>query len=391
MHKRNFKFSLHILAVLVSAIFVSSCGDGSQKPESGNSDSAANDIRSGFQSTIDNMKTDLYILKNANRMQAAITNYGGRLVGLVVPDRSGKLTDVVEGFDSVSQYVNSTEPYFGATIGRYGNRIAKGKFSLDGKAYTLFTNNGPNTLHGGKKGFQAVVWNAQQPNDSTLVLTYRSPDGEEGFPGNLDVKVTYSLSGANELVIDYEAVADKRTPVNLTNHAFFNLNGAGSGTINNHVLMINADTYTPVDSTLIPTGKIESVQNTPFDFRSPVAIGARVDSPNVQLTYGKGYDHNFVINSSRSDTLITAATVSGDKSGIFMEVLTDQPGLQFYGGNFMQSKNTMKNGNRDDFRTAFCLETQHFPDSPNQPQFPSTILEPGKTMKSRSVYRFSTR
>lgn len=342
----------------------------------------------GFQRTIEGKTATLYHLKNSRGMTAAITNYGGRLVSLLVPDKNGKPTDVVVGFKNADDYANSTEPYFGATIGRYGNRIAKGKFSLDGKQYTLFTNNGPNTLHGGKKGFQAVVWNADQPNDSTLVLTYLSKDGEEGFPGNLNVKVVYHLTANNELKLEYEATTDKTTVVNLTNHAFFNLNGEGSGTINNHILQINASQYTPVDSTLIPTGKNLPVAGTPFDFTKPVAIGTRVEEKNEQLQNGKGYDHNFVLSGTG---MKHAATVVGDKSGIVMDVYTEEPGLQFYGGNFMQSKNTFKGGAKDDFRTAFCLETQHFPDSPNQPAFPSTVLKPGQTYQTSSVYKFSSR
>ncbi|CAN5783188.1 galactose mutarotase [soil metagenome] len=347
--------------------------------------------KNNFQQMIDEKETDLYILKNKNNIQAAITNYGGRLVSLLVPDKDNKLVDVVIGFDSVQQYKTSTEPYFGATIGRYGNRIAKGKFTLDGKVYSLFTNNGPNTLHGGKKGFQYVVWNAKQLGDSILELSYLSKDMEEGYPGNLQVKVVYHLTDNNELKINYEATTDKKTVINLTNHAFFNLNGQGSGTINNHLLFINANNYTPVDGTLIPTGKIEPVANTPFDFRKPVAIGKNVDANNVQLKNGKGYDHNFVLNNNTSAGLHHAATVTADKTNIVMEVYTQEPGLQFYGGNFMQAKNTMKGGNKDDFRTAFCLETQHFPDSPNQPDFPSTVLEPGKIYSSSSVYSFSVK
>lgn len=348
--------------------------------------------RSGFQDTIDGKPTDLYILKNSQGMLLAITNYGGRFVSLLVPDKQGKMRDVVIGFKTVEEFVNSTEPYFGATIGRFGNRIANGKFSIDGREYTLFTNNGPNTLHGGKKGFQAVVWNARQVNDSILELTYLSKDGEEGFPGNLNVKVTYGLTSNNEVTMNYEARTDKKTVVNLTNHAFFNLNGEGSGTINNHLLQINADQYTPVDSTLIPTGKLEAVAGTPLDFTKPTVIGSRIDTiNNVQLKYGKGYDHNFVLRGGKSNSLKHAATVVGDQSGIVMEVHTQEPGLQFYGGNFMQSQNTLKGGSKDDFRTAFCLETQHFPDAPNQPSFPSTVLNPGQTYKTSSVYRFSVR
>ncbi|HEY0039143.1 MAG TPA: aldose epimerase family protein, partial [Flavisolibacter sp.] len=346
--------------------------------------------RKGFVDTVNGKATDLYILKNKNGMTLAITNYGGRFVSLLVPDKEQKMRDVVVGYSTVDDFVNSTEAYFGATIGRFGNRIANGKFSLDGKQYNLSINNAPNTLHGGKNGFQSVVWDAKQLNDSAVVLTYLSKDGEEGFPGNLQVKVTYALTGSNEILMDYEATTDKKTVVNLTNHAFFNLNGEGSGTINNHRLQVNADQYTPVDATLIPTGKIESVTGTPFDFTTSTAIGSRLDTnANEQLKFGRGYDHNFVLRGGKTQALKSAAVAIGDQSGIVLEVLTQEPGLQFYGGNFMQSKNTFKGGGKDDFRTAFCLETQHFPDSPNQPNFPTTVLEPGKTYKTTSIYKFS--
>ncbi len=344
-----------------------------------------------FQTIIDGKKTDLYTLKNHNGMQAEITNYGGRLVSLFVPDKNGKITDVVVGFKSVQDYENSTEPYFGATIGRFGNRIAKGKFSLDGKQYTLFTNNGANTLHGGKKGYQAVVWDAKQLNDSTLELKYLSKDMEEGFPGNLNVKVTYSLTADNGFKCEYEATTDKKTVVNLTNHAFFNLNGEGSGSILNHVVQIYANQYTPVDTGLIPTGKLAPVAGTPFDFTKPATIGSRIEANDEQLKNGKGYDHNFVLNGTKVNGMNHAATVAGDQSGIVMDVYTMEPGLQFYSGNFMQSKNTFKGGSKDDFRTAFAMETQHFPDSPNQPGFPSTVLKPGDLYKTSSVYVFSTK
>ncbi|MDQ2719459.1 MAG: galactose mutarotase [Bacteroidota bacterium] len=332
--------------------------------------------KKNFESTIDGKQTDLYVLKNHNGMQAAITNYGGRLVSLMVPDKNGKMTDVVVGFKSVDDYVNSTEPYFGATIGRYGNRIAKGKFSSDGKQYTLFTNNGTNTLHGGKKGYQAVVWDANKLNDSTLELTYLSKDMEEGFPGNLNIKVTYSLTGDNGFKAQYEATTDKKTVVNLTNHAFFNMNGEGSGTILNHTVQIYADKYIPVDTGLIPKGPFANVAGTPFDFTKATTIGSRIDSANEQLKNGKGYDHNFILNGTKENGLTHAATVTGDKSGIVMNVYTEEPGMQFYSGNFMQSKNTFKGGSKDDFRTAFAMETQHYPDSPNEPSYPSTVLKP---------------
>lgn len=350
----------------------------------------AETMKPGFDSTIDGKATKLYTLTNNKGMTATITNYGGRIVSLTVPAKDGKPRDVVIGYSSVLDYVNSTEAYFGATIGRVGNRIANGSFKLDTATYKLFTNNGPNTLHGGKKGFQAVVWEAQQPSDSSLVLTYSSPDMEEGFPGKLDSKVTFAITADNILDIKYEATTDKKTVVNLTNHAFFNLNGEGSGTINNHLLQINADAYTPVDSTLIPLGTITAVEGTPFDFRKPLAIGSRIEEKDQQLAFGKGYDHNYVLQG-KAGNLRLAAITEGDQSGIRMETWTVEPGLQFYGGNFMAGKNTLKSGAKDDFRTAFCLETQHYPDAPNQPKFPSIVLEPGKTYQTHSQYRFSVK
>jgi aldose 1-epimerase len=336
-----------------------------------------------FNSTVDGSATTLYLLKNSGKMEAAITNYGARVVSLLVPDKNGVLTDVALGYDSIGPYVHGPETFFGAIVGRYGNRISKGKFGLNGKEYSLAVNNGPNSLHGGKKGFGAVVWTGRQVNDSTVELSYLSKDGEEGYPGNLSAKVTYTLAN-NGLKIAYEASSDKATVANLTNHTYFNLNGQGNGTINSHVLSLNASKYTPVDSTLIPTGKIEPVDGTPFDFRQPTAIGSRVNDNNTQLKYGKGYDHNFVLNGR--DTI--SATVRGDMSGIVMKVSTDQPGIQFYGGNFMTGSNTLKGGKKDDYRGAFCLETQHYPDSPNEPSFPSTELKPGKIWTSTTVYSF---
>ena len=341
-----------------------------------------------FDTIIDNKKVRLYWLEN-DSIKAAFTNYGGRLVGLWVPNRKGKMTDVVVGMNSVKGFVESTEPYFGATIGRVGNRIADGKFQLEDKEYSIPQNNGENSLHGGDKGFQYVVWNATQLEKNKLVLEYRSPDMEEGFPGNLDVKVTYSLTDGQEIVMEYEATTDKATPVNLTNHAFFNLNGEGSGKILNHQLQLYADKFTPVDSGLIPTGELREVHGTPFDFREFHTIGERIEEHNKQLTYGKGYDHNFVLNEGEAGKLRQAAIVIGEKSGIKMEVFTEEPGIQFYSGNFMEGKNEFKSGSNDDFRTAFALETQHFPDAPNQEDFPSIILEPGEKYQTISRYKFS--
>ena len=347
-------------------------------------------FKTAFQKSIDGKNTDLFILRNKNHVEAAFTNYGARILSFQIPDKSGNLTDVVVGFGSIEAYQQSTERYFGATIGRYGNRIANGKFKLDSREYSISINNSPNALHGGKKGFQDVVWDAKQLNEQTLEFTYLSKDMEEGFPGNLQVKVIYSLSDDNELIINYEASTDKKTILNLTNHAFFNLNGEGSGTILNHTLKINAEQYTPVDSTLIPLGEIVALAGSPFDFRKAVRIGERINDDNIQLKYGKGYDHNYVLNPGKNGEMKAAATVRGDKSGIVMEVFTQEPGLQFYSGNFMKSKNTFKGGTNDDFRTAFCLETQHFPDSPNQPNFPSTILKPGELYKTKTIYKFSS-
>jgi len=392
MNKR-FLFSLACAASLLA-----SCG-GNEKPaaeppaDSATAKAPAATLpdTTKFKDVVDGQPTALYILKNKN-VTAAITNYGARVVSLIVPDKNGVPTDVALGYDSIGKYIHQPETYFGAIVGRYGNRIAKGEFRLNGKTYTLAKNNGPNSLHGGKKGFGSVVWTGKQLDDHTVELSYLSKDSEEGYPGNLKVKVTYTLTDSNALKISYEATTDKATVLNLTNHTYFNLNGQGSGSINNHTLRLNAGQYTPVDSTLIPTGKIEAVANTPFDFRTPTAIGSRIDQDNIQLKYGKGYDHNFVINRTAGDRGLTlAATVQGDQSGIVMNVLTEEPGIQFYGGNFMTGSNPLSNGKKDDYRSAFCLETQHYPDSPNQPSFPSTELKPGQTYQTTTVYQFGTK
>lgn len=340
-----------------------------------------------FDTVINQKQVKLYQLKNSF-LEATFTNYGGRLVSLIVPDKKSTFTDVVVGLPSVNDYINSTEPYFGATIGRFGNRIANGKFSIDDKSYSLFTNNGPNTLHGGKVGFQYVVWDTVQTNDSTIVFKYFSKDGEEGFPGNMKVEVTYALRN-HAIQMKYEAISDKKTVINLTNHAFFNLNGEGKSSILNHKLQIFSDDYTPVDSTLIPTGKIETVLNTPFDFRKLTVIGARINDENQQLLFGGGYDHNFVLNKTKGFGMYHAAKIMGDISGIVMDIYTQEPGLQFYSGNFMKGKNTFKNGSKDEYRTAFALETQHFPDSPNQSNFPSTLYYPNQKYTTTSWYVFS--
>lgn len=341
-----------------------------------------------FDTIIDDKQINLYWLEN-DSIKAAFTNYGGRLVGLWVPNEEGKMTDVVVGMGSVKGFADATEPYFGATIGRVGNRIAKGKFTLKGEEYQITLNNNGNSLHGGNKGFQYVVWEAEQPDDKTLVLTYRSPDMEEGFPGNLDVKVTYSVTDDQVLKMEYEATTDEATPVNLTNHAFFNLNGEGNGSILEHQVQIYADKFTPVDGGLIPFGELRDVKGTPFDFTKSHSIGERIDAENEQLKNGNGYDHNFVLNEKQAEGMNHAATVTGDQSGITMNIYTEEPGLQFYSGNFMEGKNTFKSGKKDEYRTAFAMETQHFPDAPNQENFPSIILEPGDEYHTVSLYRFS--
>ena len=341
---------------------------------------------SGFEKTIKGKQTHLFVLKNKNGMEAAITNYGGRLVSLLVPDRAGKMIDVVVGCGSIEGYIKAGPSFYGATIGRYGNRIAKGHFTLDGKQYSLFINNWPNSLHGGNEGFDRKVWDAKKMDGQTLELTYVSKDMEEGYPGTLSVKVVYKLTNNNALKISYQATTDKTTVVNLTNHSYFNLNGEGNGTILNHTMQLDADSYTPVNATLIPIGKIEPVKGTPFDFTMPAAIGAHINDANDQIKNGKGYDHNFVLNKHSFATPV--ATVKGDKTGIVMKVYTEEPGIQFYSGNFMGGANTMKYGEKDKYRAAFALETQHFPDSPNQPQFPSTTLNPGQTYKTETMYKF---
>jgi aldose 1-epimerase len=339
-----------------------------------------------FKKEYDGKTIELYTLKNTNRVVAQITNYGGKVINLWTPDKNGDFADIVTGYNTPDEYLNTSEIYYGTLIGRYGNRIAKGQFILNDSVYTLATNNNPNHLHGGIKGFNSVVWDAKKIDDQTLELHYLSVDGEEGYPGNLAVKVLYTLTNDNELKIEYRATTDKPTPVNLTHHSFFNLKGAGNGDINEHIMQIFADNYTPVDSTLIPTGEIAPVEGTPFDFKKPVAIGARIAEENQQLKYGGGYDHNWVLNKTETG-LNYAAKVVEPESGRTMEVYTNEPGLQFYGGNFMTGKDVGK-GKTFAYRGAFCLETQHFPDSPNKPQFTSTILTPGQEYYSICIYKF---
>ena len=348
--------------------------------------------RKPFGKTADGTPVELYTLTNGRGMTVSITNYGATVVSLWVPDRNGKPGDVVLGFDTLEEYLAGC-PYFGAVVGRYGNRIAKGRFTLDGKEYTLATNNNENHLHGGLKGFDKVVWTAKgvlADKGPGLVLSYLSEDGEEGYPGNLRVTVRYIVTDDNELVIHYDATTDKPTPVNLTNHSYFNLAGQGSGTILDHQMMLNADRFTPVDKGLIPTGELRSVADTPMDFRRPTAIGARIDQDTEQLRFGGGYDHNWVLNKKDGEMSL-AARVYDPSTGRVMEVFTTEPGVQFYCGNFLDGSKVGKGGKAYKHRYGFCLETQHFPDSPNKPDFPSTILKPGEKYSTTTVYKFSTK
>jgi aldose 1-epimerase len=333
----------------------------------------------------------LYALKNANGMEIAVMDYGAMLTSIKVPDAKGQIADVTLGFDSLDGYLGS-HPYMGATVGRYANRIAKGKFTLNGKEHTLATNNGPNALHGGLKGFDKKVWTAKSidtPAGPAVEMTYVSADGEEGYPGTLTATVTYGLTNDNEVRISYRATTDADTVLNLTNHSYFNLAGAGKGTILDHILTLQADRFTPVDGGLIPTGELKSVEGTPFDFRTPTAIGARIDQvSDEQIKLGGGYDHNFVVNGDPG-TMRLAARVKEPVTGRVMEVLTDQPGVQFYTGNFLDGSVVGKGGMKYEKRFGFCLETQHFPDSPNKPEFPSVVLKPGETYITNTVYKFS--
>lgn len=345
--------------------------------------------RSEFGTTPDGEVVEVFTLRNPNGVEVHAITYGGIITSLKTPDRNGEPGDIVLGFDALAPYVEGS-PYFGSIIGRYGNRIAGGRFTLDGETYELATNDGPNHLHGGDRGFDKVVWAAEPLRNDTavgVVFTYRSPDGEEGYPGTLDVRVTYSLTDSDRLVFDYLATTDRPTPVNLTQHSYFNLAGAGSGDVLSHELMVAASSFTPVDSTLIPTGEIRPVDGTPFDFRTPTAIGARIDADDAQIRRGPGYDHNFVLDRT-GDGLELAARVTEPTSGRTMAVYTTEPALQFYSGNFLDGTITGKEGKVYGHRSGFCLETQHFPDSPNRPSFPSTILRPGGEYRSRTVLEF---
>ncbi len=344
--------------------------------------------KEAFEKIVDGKQVSLFTLKNRIGTVTQITNYGGKVVSLWVQDKNGNYEDIVLGYPDIDGFLTAKEKYFGALIGRYGNRIGNGRFTLNGKEYTLATNNGANHLHGGIKGYDAVVWDAKQIDDQTLELTYFSKHMEEGYPGNLNIKVLYQLTDTNELKIVYWATTDKTTVVNLTHHSFFNLKGAGNGTINDHLLLINAPYYTPVDKGLIPTGDIATVEDTPMDFREITTIGKRVNKDFEQLQFGLGYDHNWVLNQNL-EGYNYAAKVIEPISGRTMEVFTNEPGLQFYGGNFLDGSIIGKEDKPYNHRTAFCLETQHFPDSPNKEHFPSTVLKPGEEYHSICIYKFS--
>jgi len=391
-------FRMGSAVILAGALVFSGCAGLSESSHTWEGKGKMSITQSDFGVLSDGQKATLYTLTNANGAVAKITDFGGIVTELWMPDKNGKLGDIVLGFDSVEGYLSdaykASGPYFGALIGRYGNRIGQGQFTLDGTTYTLATNNGPNHLHGGLKGFDKVLWKAEPAKDSDgvgLKLRYRSNDMEEGYPGNLEVTVVYTLTNNNELRVDYTATTDKPTVCNLTNHSYFNLAGQGSGDILKHELMLNADHYTPVDEGLIPTGEILQVENTPMDFRRPTAIGARIDNHFDQLVYGQGYDHNWVLKKNHNGEMTLAARVWEQTSGRVLEIWTTEPGIQFYAGNFLDGTLTGKQGKVYRHRYGFCLETQHFPDSPNKPQFPTTVLRPGETYSTTTIHKFTTR
>lgn len=382
MKKRIILSRLLVGSLVVSTIFTS-CMEKKKTD-----DAPKSGITKQAWDKVDSQAVDLYTLTNKNGVEVKISNYGGKVTSWITPDKSGKKSNIVLGFNHPNSYTKDV-PFFGALIGRYGNRIANGKFSIDGKEYTLATNNGKNALHGGNKGFDKVIWTAEPIVDSVsaLTLTYLSKDGEEGYPGNLKVTVKYTLTDADELKIDYTATTDKATPINLTNHSYFNLSGDLHSTILDETIQINADRYTPVNSELIPTGKLDPVKGTPFDFTKPMAIGSRMSQvPGTPV----GYDHNFVLNVSDT-TLHQAAILYDAKSGRQLEVSTTQPAIQFYTGNFLDGKLIADDGKPIAQHTALCLETQHYPDSPNQPSFPNTVLKPGETFHSTTVYKLSVK
>ena len=370
-----------ILSVGVGALLIAGCA--SSKP--GKMNSSFNSIPFG---KADGKAVTLYTLKNSKGAEAQICNYGGIVTSLKVADKNGNFSDVVLGYDNLEGYIKAT-PYFGCLVGRYGNRIAGGKFNLNGKEYTLAQNNDKNSLHGGLKGFDKVVWDVAKVTDNSLALRYVSMDGEEGFPGTLSVTAIYTLTEDNALRLDFSATTDKDTHCNLTHHSYFNF--AGKGDILGHVVTINADKFTPVDANLIPTGELRAVKGTPLDFTLPTVVGARIGNDDEQLKLGKGYDHNWVLNQKSVGALTHAVTVSEPTSGRVMDVWTTEPGMQFYTGNFLDNTITGKGGWTYAFRNGFCMEPQHYPDSPNQASFPTTVLKPGQIYKNTIIYKFSVK
>jgi len=378
-------YLLHLSILLCSFACNSNSNSDSSKTAQSTTDSMKATIMEKSFGNHNNVPITEYNLTNSSGMQVSILNYGGTITKLIAPDKEGKMGDIVLGFETLNGYMQKGQPYMGALVGRYANRIANAKFTLDGKDYKLAPNNFGNSLHGGNVGFDKVVWNVTKVGDSSLKLTYQSKDGEEGYPGNLNTEVMYTLGSDNSLKIDYTATTDKATPLNLTNHSYFNLSAGKDSTILNHVLQLNADKYTPVNDQLIPTGQIADVKGTPFDFTTPKAIGKDIDKIKG------GFDHNLVLNKKGND-LQEAATVYDSGSGRFMEVFTTQPGIQFYTGNFLNGSLTGTKENRKYIQhSGLCLETQHYPDSPHQPSFPTTILKPGETYRQTTVYKFSVK
>ena len=383
------KLKLKSILTLALLVVIAGCSN-KQQEEKVTETTKSGMVKGDFETVIDGDSTKLFVLNNDNGMEVTITNYGGRIVSVMVPDKDGNFKDVVLGFDNIDDYT-AIDNNFGATIGRYGNRIAQGKINVYGVEYQLPQNNFGHTLHGGPEGYHNKVFSATQPNDKSLILNYLSEDGDSGFPGNLNVKVTMTLTDDNAIDIQYEAETDKETVVNLTNHSYFNLSGDANNSILNDVLMINADSFTPVDNTFMTTGEIASVEGTPMDFRTPTAIGDRIDDYEYeQLKFGDGYDHNWVLNTG-GDISQVAATVYSPESGIQLEVYTDEPGVQFYSGNFLNGADVGKYGAVYNKRNALCLETQKYPDTPNKPDWPSAFLKPGDTYTSRCIYKFTVK
>ncbi len=388
--KQKFRNSFSYILFFLFALFTFSC-EKRNKPEETvtSADTISFVTKQSFGKIQEGQEVTLYTMRNRNGMEMSVMNYGGIIVSIKAPDKNGVFEDVTLGYDSLKDYLKAN-PFFGALIGRYGNRIAKGKFSLDGKQYTLPVNNGVNHLHGGPLGFDKMYWNIEDVSDSAqarLKLTYKSKDGEEGYPGNLDIEVLYTLSANNEVVFEYKATTDKKTIVNLTQHTYFNLSGNARRDILGHQLTINADRFLPVDETLIPLGNLEPVKGTPFDFTTAQSIGSRIHEKHVQLINGKGYDHCWVLNNK--NTFEKVVTLEDSISGRRLEAFTDQPGIQFYSGNFLDGSNVGKGGVVYQKHQGLCLETQHFPDSPNQSTFPSVVLNPGDTYHTKTLYKFS--